>query len=159
MSAQSHRRTLRRRNNGGFTLIEVLVAMVVMAIGMLGIAGMYVHSLQAGRTSQLRTQAVTLASDVADRIRANPQGGIAYIGAGANNNCDDAAPCTALDLAQYDIWLWNQQRDLSMPMGTAVTVRYDDTVAGQPPIYTVRVAWPEAGEAPFYEIQFGATEF
>ncbi|MEL7537462.1 MAG: type IV pilus modification protein PilV [Pseudomonadota bacterium] len=143
----------------GFTLIEVLVAMVVMAIGMLGIAGMYVHSLQAGRTSQLRTQAVLLASDVADRVRANPLGGIAYIGAGANNNCDDATPCDALALASYDIWLWNQQRDRSMPQGTQVTVRYDDTIAGQPPVYTVRVTWPEAGETPFYEIEFGAVEF
>ena len=148
-----------RRRTAGFTLIEVLVAMVVMAIGMLGIAGMYVHSLQAGRTSQLRTQAVNLASDVADRIRANPQGGIAYIGGGANQTCDDATPCSALDLASYDIWLWNQQRDAAMPAGTAVTVRYDDTIAGQPPVYTVRITWPEAGDNPFYEIQFGATEF
>ncbi len=143
----------------GFTLLEVLVAMVVMAIGMLGIAGMYVHSLQAGRTSQLRTQAVTLAADVADRIRANPQGGIQYIGAGADNGCADLTPCTPVDLAAYDVWLWEQQRDLSMPAGTAVTVRYDDTDPDQPPVYTVNVNWPEAGERPEYEISFGAVEF
>ncbi|MEM1262624.1 MAG: type IV pilus modification protein PilV [Pseudomonadota bacterium] len=143
----------------GFTLIEVLVAMVVMAIGMLGIAGMYVHSLQAGRTSQLRTQAVTLASDVADRIRANPLGGITYIGGGANTNCTDANACTPADLANYDIWSWNQQRDLAMPPGTDVAVRYDDSIVGQPPTYTVRITWPEAGENPSYEIVFGAVEF
>ncbi len=153
------KRIHRRRGIRGFTLVEVLVAMVVMAIGMLGIAGMYVHSLQAGRTSQLRTQAVTLASDVADRIRANPQGGIAYIGGGANANCDENSACTARDLADYDIWLWNQQRDLAMPNGTTIDVRYDDTIVDQPPVYTVRVTWPEAGELPFYEISFGAVEF
>lgn len=143
----------------GFTLVEVLIAMVVMAIGMLGIAGMYVHSMQAGRTSQLRTQAVTLAADIADRIRANPQGGIAYIGAAANNACSDTNICTPVELANYDAWLWEQQRDLSMPYGTGVSVDYDDTVAGQPPIYTVTVQWPEAGQTPSYEIQFGAVEF
>ncbi len=143
----------------GFTLLEVLIAMVVMAVGMLGIAGMYVHSLQAGRTSQLRTQAVTLAADVADRIRANPQGGIQYIGAGANNDCSEATACSPADLAAYDIWLWNQQRDQSMPAGTTVTVRYDDTDPNQPPVYTVNVTWPEAGEAPSYEISFGSVEF
>lgn len=143
----------------GFTLLEVLIAMVVMAIGMLGIAGMYVHSLQAGRTSQLRTAAVTLAADVADRIRANPQGGILYIGAGSNNGCGDTTPCTAPQLAAYDIWLWEQQRDLSLPAGTTVTVRYDDADVDQPPVYTVNVTWPEAGQNPSYEISFGASEF
>lgn len=143
----------------GFTLLEVLVAMVVMAVGMLGIAGMYVHSLQAGRTSQLRTQAVTLAADVADRIRANPQGGIQYIGTGANNGCVELVACAPDDLAAYDIWLWEQQRDLAMPAGTTVTVRYDDTDSDQPPVYTVNVNWPEAGARPEYEISFGAVEF
>ncbi len=143
----------------GFSLVEVLIAMVVMAIGMLGIAGMYVHSLQAGRTSQLRTQAVTLASDVADRIRANPQGGIVYIGAGSNNDCTEVSACTAAQLAAYDIWLWNQQRDLSLPAGATVSVRYDDTDPDQPPVYTVVVSWPEAGDTSNYSISFGAAEF
>ncbi len=150
---------LYRRRLLGFSLIEVLIAMVVMAIGMLGIAGMYVHSLQAGRTSQLRTQAVTLASDVADRIRSNPQGGINYIGGGANNGCDAATLCTPLQQAQYDIWLWGQQATTTMPAGTTVAVRYDDTVAGLPPIYTVTVTWPEAGDTPSYTVSFGAVEF
>ena len=58
---------------GGFTLVEVLIALVIMSVGMLGIAGLYVHTMQAGRTSILRHHAVTLAGDIADRIRANPR--------------------------------------------------------------------------------------
>ena len=143
----------------GFTLVEVLIAMVIMAIGMLGIAGMYVHSLQAGRTSQLRTQAVTLAADVADRIRANPRGGINYIGGGADNGCMANTSCTPQQLAAYDVWLWNQQRDLAMPAGSTINVRYDDSIPNQPPIYTVAIQWPEAGETPRYAIRFGAVEF
>ena len=37
----------------GFTLIEVLIALIIMSVGMLGIAGLYVHSMQAGRTSDM----------------------------------------------------------------------------------------------------------
>ena len=42
----------------GFSLIEVLIALIIMSVGMLGIAGLYVQSLQAGRTSMFRHQAV-----------------------------------------------------------------------------------------------------
>ena len=55
-----------RNRSRGFTLLEVLVALVVISVGMLGIAGLYVQSMQAGRTSMFRHHAVTLAGDVAD---------------------------------------------------------------------------------------------
>ena len=57
----------------GFTLVEVLVALVVMSVGMLGIAALYLEGLRAGRTALYRTTAVNLAADMADRIRANQQ--------------------------------------------------------------------------------------
>ena len=68
------------QNHGGFSLIEVLIALVIMSVGMLGIAGLYVEGMNAGRTSIFRHHAVTLASDVADRIRANPTAGVFYEG-------------------------------------------------------------------------------
>ena len=61
-----------RKGQRGFSLIEVLVALVVLSIGMLGIAALYVDSLRSGRTAIHRTQAVILVSDMAERIRANP---------------------------------------------------------------------------------------
>ena len=60
-----------RRNIRGITMVESLVALVVTSVGMLGIAGLYVTGIKAGRSALLRTQAVNLASDMADRIRAN----------------------------------------------------------------------------------------
>ena len=51
------------RNSKGFSLVEVLIALIIMSVGMLGIAGLYVQSMQAGRTSMLRHHAVTLAGD------------------------------------------------------------------------------------------------
>lgn len=125
----------------GFTLVEVLVALVILSIGMLGIAGLYVHSMQAGRTSLFRHHAVTLAGDVADRIRANPRAGAAYAGAGANNNCvAGGVNCTIGEMAANDIFLWAQQATDTLPAGT-VTVVYDNGVS--PPTYEITVAWTE----------------
>ncbi|HKL62886.1 MAG TPA: type IV pilus modification protein PilV [Woeseiaceae bacterium] len=140
----------------GFTLIEALIAMVVMSVGMLGIAGLYLQTLQAGRTSQFRTQAVTLAGDVADRIRANRTAGVTYTGAGANNNCDTGlVDCDADQMAQHDIFRWSEQAQQTLPDGD-VAVALDQTTV--PWTYTVTVNWDEAGQptAPSYTIQVQA---
>src|SRR6266850_5464120 len=67
-----------KRRARGFSIVEAMVALVVMSVGMLGIAGLYVSSLKAGRTAILRTKAVNMASDLADRIRANRTARNAY---------------------------------------------------------------------------------
>lgn len=134
----------------GFTLIEVLIALIIMSVGMLGIAGLYVHSMQAGRTSLLRHNAVTLAGDVADRIRANPRAAAAYGLGGANNNCVAAGiNCTPAQMAANDIFLWDQQAAATMPNGT-VNVVFNNGVI--PPTYQITVTWTEPGEVMNYAI-------
>lgn len=140
----------------GFTLVEVLIAMVIMSVGMLGIAGLYLQTLQAGRTSQFRTQAVTLAGDVADRIRANRTAGITYLGAGANNNCDTGlVDCDRDEMAQHDIFLWTNQAQQTLPAGNVVIALDQATL---PWTYTITVNWNEPGlqAAPSYTIQVQA---
>ncbi len=129
------------KRNGGFTLVEVLIALIILSVGMLGIAGLYVHSMQAGRTSMFRHHAVTLAGDVGDRIRANPRAGDVYeLAAGANNNCvDGGVDCTPEQMAANDKFLWDQQAADTLPNGT-VTVVYDATM---PPTYEITVQWTE----------------
>lgn len=61
----------RRRSVSGFTLIEVLVAVVVLAIGILGVAAMQTTSMTQGHGSLQASQAIALAYDMADRLRAN----------------------------------------------------------------------------------------
>ncbi len=137
----------------GFTLIEALIAMVVMSVGMLGIAGLYVQTLQAGRTSQFRTQAVTLAGDVADRIRSNRTAGLTYLGAGADNDCDSGLlDCNTHQMAAHDVFLWQRQARRTLPDG-AVRVALDQATI--PWTYTVTVTWDEAGQPtpPSYSIQ------
>ncbi|WP_070990122.1 type IV pilus modification protein PilV [Halofilum ochraceum] len=69
---QSRRATPERRTQRGLTLIEVLVAVLVIAIGLLGYAGLQATSLRYNHGAYTSTQATTLAVDIADRMRANP---------------------------------------------------------------------------------------
>lgn len=134
----------------GFSLIEVLIALVIMSVGMLGIASLYVQSMQAGRTSLLRHNAVTLAGDVADRIRANPTAADLYEGGGADNSCvADGINCSGPEMAAHDIFLWRQQAADSLPAGD-VNVTYNGAV--NPAEYTIAVVWSEPGQAQNYSV-------
>lgn len=65
---------MNRTKLNGFTMIEVMVTIVIVAIGLLGLAALLLRGMQAGNTSQLRSYAVAQAYDMADRMRANPAG-------------------------------------------------------------------------------------
>jgi type IV pilus assembly protein PilV len=136
--------TTLERAQEGFGLVESLVALVVVSVGMIGIAALYGQGLGASRTALFRTHAVNLASDMADRIRVNRQGGSAYqtAGAGADNNCaPGGVVCTPAEMAAHDLWEWNAQIDLLLP-GADGTVAF---MAASPPTYTINVAWTEVG--------------
>jgi len=144
----------KRRYQAGFSLVEVLIALVIMSVGMLGIAGLYVQSMQAGRTSMFRHNAVTLAGDVADRIRANPRAGAAYNHAanatGTDNSCvAGGVDCNPADMAANDIFLWQGQADGTLPSGDIAVVF---SAGVNPPTYQITVSWNEPGETPTYVI-------
>lgn len=63
---------VKRHYCNGFTLIEVLITLIVLSIGMLGLASLQVTGLKLGHDSKLRTTATILAHDMADRMRSNP---------------------------------------------------------------------------------------
>lgn len=144
------------RKHHGFSLVEVLVTLVIMSIGMLSIAGLYVKSMQAGRTSMFHHNAVTLAGDVADRIRSNPTAAANYAhvstASGTDNSCvDGGVNCNPAEMAGNDIFLWQNQADDTLPRGS-VTVVFTASVGGAPPTYQITVAWDEPGETPSYMI-------
>ena len=135
---------LERTNpQSGFSLIEAMVTLVVLSVGMIGIASLYGQGLGAGRTALYRTQAVNLAADMADRIRVNRLAGAAYGGAAGNNNCDPpgAVNCTPAQMAAHDLFRWQASVVALLPNG-AGTVRF---AAGTPPTYTIVVSWQEVG--------------
>lgn len=127
----------------GFSLIEAMVSLVVVSVGMIGIAALYGQGLGAGRTAMYRTQAVNLAADMADRIRVNRLGGASYGGAAANNNCDPGGNvnCTPAQMAANDLFVWQARVAAVLPNGQG-TVQF---AAGTPPSYTIQVAWQEVG--------------
>ena len=150
----------------GFSLVEVLIALIIMSVGMLGIAGLYVQSMQAGRTSMLRHHAVTLAGDVADRIRANPTAGAAYAAAtGTNHNCiAQGTSCNAAQMAANDILIWQAQAASFLPVfsngAQQVQITYD--AATIPPTYTIVVQWDEPtpdGQVPNYTVVIPVNPF
>ena len=154
-----------RKKSNGFSLVEVLIALIVMSVGMLGIAGLYVQSMQAGRTSMLRHHAVTLAGDVADRIRANPTAGAAKAAAaGADNGCvGQNADCDAAGMAANDIFLWQTQAaEFLPPMSDGsqqVVVVFTD---GTPPSYQITIRWDEPtpdNNPPQYSINVPVNRF
>ena len=128
----------------GFSLVEVLIALIIMSVGMLGIASLYVHGMQAGRTSMFRHNAVTLAGDIADRIRANPSAGDAYEADTPGTAVDCLSTnCNAATMASSDIFIWDAQAADSLPGGYTINVTHNDGV--NPPTYTIAISWPEPG--------------
>jgi len=116
----------KRASNKGFTLIEVLVTIVVVSIGLLGLAGLQISGLRANVSSEARSKATLLASDIIERMRANPLGVAANnysalaVSKLANGNCSVPTParicsntnttaavnCTASQMATFDEWVW-----------------------------------------------------
>ncbi len=127
-------------------MVEMLVALVVLGVGMLGVASLFATSLRSGASAISRMQAVNLANDLADKIRANPNAGAAYKGAAANNDCVGGAigakSCDPATLAASDLYLWNQQIAAVWPGASATgSVNVDTTTT--PFTYTITVSWSE----------------
>ena len=125
----------------GFSLIEALVALVVLSVGMIGIAALYGQGLGAARTALYRTIAVNLAADMADRIRANRFARAAYSAPGAPHPCGPggATACTPAQLAAYDKLAWSALVDGELPGGVGTVV----FTPGTPPAYAITVSWQD----------------
>jgi type IV pilus assembly protein PilV len=132
------------RHDNGFSLIEVLVALVVLSVGLLGLAALQSTATQFNTSAYTSSQATILAYDIADRIRANRQAALtgAYDSAflGTLPMCGDAvAPGT---VAQQDLAAWRQALVCSLPSGNG-EVDCDCNADGG--VLTIRVSWDETG--------------
>ncbi len=135
-----------KKQNAGFTLLEVLIALLILSVGLLGLASLQTRGLAMGHNAYLRGQAVLLARDMAERIRANSNYVLTTAETGATEYTIDydhtptstdcsAASCTPVQLAQYDIDQWLTSLGSTLPMGAGqiskngvdhvITVRWD----------------------------------
>lgn len=114
----------------GFTLLEVMVAMIILAIGLLGLAGLQAISLTRNNESNFRQQAALLAYDIADRMRANIAGvrdpslgnNSSYHMMGVNlpSSATVTCPCTPAQLAAKDLIEWSDLVSTELPSGNSI---------------------------------------
>jgi len=97
------RRVSRQR---GVTLIELLITMVIVSIGVLGLAGVQILSLKQAREAGQKMVALQAANDLLDRIRVNRNADYSWPAGSAAANCASVA-CTPAEMAVFDLWLWN----------------------------------------------------
>ncbi len=143
----------------GFSLIEMLVALLIFSIGLLSIAGLQTVSKQANFEALQRTSASQIAYGLLEDMRVNADAVDVYLGAGEVGsgsrggepapNCADTAVCNAAEKATHDLWFWEQVLDGNLEMnGTAATgglvlptLCITGPAGGGAGVYTVTVAW------------------
>ncbi|HWP94286.1 MAG TPA: type IV pilus modification protein PilV [Gammaproteobacteria bacterium] len=110
--------------SGGFTLIEALIALVVLSVGLLGIASLQTSAMRYTHTSNVQAQAAVLAQNMIDRIRANPEALDAglfndvYLDADPGSSVDCSTdPCNSTELAEYDLQQWYLLLSQTLPSG------------------------------------------
>lgn len=140
------------RRTRGFTLVEVLVSLVILSIGLLGIAKLMLLSSHSNDSAYLRSQATDLAYEMLDYMRANSaQANVPLgpyntpLGAGAVDpgfTCVAAVPCA--NLALYDVYQW--KRRLSVPTGALPNGQGSvaTVVAGGQTTATIVVSWDDS---------------
>jgi type IV pilus assembly protein PilV len=163
-------RSLVRSIQHGFTMIEVMVALVIMSIGLLGIAKMQALSVSSTSTSRLRSVAAYEAAGMASAMRANRaywsaaslakpvnvsagaasstdstlSAAITAVGAGVVDYCVSGTSCKPVTMAADDLQRWAYELNFMLPNSTALITCPTLTV---PPTCTISITWDEKAVA------------
>ncbi len=152
----------RHTKNRGFTLIEVLVTLVLLTIGMLALVAMQSRGIQFTADSVARNNAIMLANEMMEMMRANPAARDAYLfeALPAESACDDEEVVQASDVAEQ-MTCWNEKARTLLPGtsgdgGEAQAVRNNFYTcrskqlglcdAGEGSAVEIQVAWRSVGE-------------
>ena len=111
-------------------MLEVLVAIVILAFGLLGVAGLQAYAVANNQSASLRLTAATLATDMVDRMKLNTPvflNNLSYYNrpnsadyTTAVPSCSTASGCTVQERAQNDLYEWSQRVAASLPNGRAI---------------------------------------
>jgi type IV pilus assembly protein PilV len=136
--------TPRARAQHGFSMLEVLITVFVIAMALLGTAALQAYSIKVSQGGQFRTQAVILATDLVERLAANTVAAAAgnyeaTLPSTASVTDCSANSCTAQQMAQYDLSRFQERMQGALPDAAATVTR---TGTG-PWTYTVQITWKE----------------
>jgi type IV pilus assembly protein PilV len=146
-----HQRRLRaQRGQQGFTMFEILVTLFLLTLWLLASAGVQSSSLKFSKAAQFRTQAINLATDLAERMQANGAGAIAgnYTVPATNLTSSDivtlntcvSALCSPSALATFDKAEWKGRVAAALP-NASVTV--STAAVANPITYTILISWTD----------------
>lgn len=137
-----------RRNSHGFTIAETLVALLVMAVGFIGVAALYAEQAQTNPEMQLHMKAAALADEIAARVRATKEGRAGFattIGIICGGRPQPKQPH---DVAAHEAACWEDEVERTLPSGLGSITR---DLSTNPPTYVIAVSWsaPESGAASY----------
>lgn len=125
----------RHARQSGFTLLEVMISVLVLSIGLLGLAGLQASGLRNNHSAYLRSQAVFYSYDIIDRMRANRLSALS----GTYNIALGTPAPTGSTIAETDLREWKKLLKDNLPSGdgetsvnggmVTVTVQWDDSRA------------------------------
>lgn len=121
----------------GFTLVEILVALIVVSVGLLGVAGLHAWSLRSNYDALIRSHASALAGDIADRMRANRTAAL-VAGSDYETTFDEDTREEPETLADDDIIEWKRVLGEQLPQGKGQI-----TVDAASRLVTIQVQWGE----------------
>ena len=138
-------------HSAGFTLLEVMIAMVIFSIGLLGLAGIQAVALQNNNSAYTRTISMQLAYNMSDVIRASTdnEGNVNSVYDSVSSAISGTAPtsciqkasagapdCTDTELANFEIYHWKKRIEKQLPTGLS-------TIAKSGDIYTITIMWDD----------------
>ncbi|MES9896025.1 MAG: type IV pilus modification protein PilV [Candidatus Thiodiazotropha endolucinida] len=164
-----HAQFSNRRYANGMTLVEVLIAAIVIAVGLLGIASLQINALQSTTEAQNQSKATDVIAAVADRVKANPDAIDAYNDAipvdpcsvdpnqplpiiercamSPNGSIDVVSQCTPAEMAAYDLWEINCELQTIIP-GALLSITCPGPDCEQMSPMTVNISWQAQNRNP-----------
>ena len=130
------------RRAAGFTLAEVVTALLVIAIGLIGIAALYSDTAHTSPEVLPRAQAAQLATAVADRVRVNAAGRSGYASIVGVVCVSDGKSKQPVDAAAQEAACWQDEVQKTLPNGSGSIIRDSST---SPPTYVIAVSWSAPG--------------
>ncbi|MCW8854275.1 MAG: type IV pilus modification protein PilV [Gammaproteobacteria bacterium] len=146
----------------GFTLIEALLALFILSIGLLGIAGMHVEGMKSSNIAMQRMVVTIKTQDLLDRIRANATNESVALNnyklvVASNQACNSGIDCSATNMMSHDLFLWQSDLNNYLPGNPVYNFTMTDVIDPVSKVVvsqlvTVNINWTDRGNAQSYSV-------